>query len=75
MNREMNGKEIIGFQFTDSNGNDVFKKEMLGITKIFLSATYHGDHNEFWIVVEKDGKETERHNCKFVHGIVWKNGI
>ncbi|MEY4387677.1 MAG: hypothetical protein RLY20_2960 [Verrucomicrobiota bacterium] len=36
-----------------------------------LNASYHGDRDEFWIVVEKEGKETERINARMVTSIVW----
>ncbi len=36
-----------------------------------LSATHHGDHDEFWIVVKENGVETRRINAKQVTEIVW----
>lgn len=40
--------------------------------KLVLSATYHGDRDEFWIVAfDKDGKELGRHNCKHIGSIEW----
>ncbi len=38
---------------------------------LHLSATYHGDHDEFWIVQTKDGEEVSRHNPKFAETIRW----
>lgn len=36
-----------------------------------LSATYHGDRDEFWVVGMKDGNEVERHNAKHIASIYW----
>lgn len=72
MNTSMNGKEIARFEYTAADGNPYEKYVgMRGITKIHLSATYHGDRDEFWVVVEKDAQEIERHSCKNVSAIFW----
>lgn len=36
-----------------------------------LSATYHGDHDEFWIVHKRNGIETARTNARQVTEIFW----
>jgi len=40
-----------------------------------MSATYHGDHDEFWIVEYKvengELKEIARHNPRYVETILW----
>ena len=73
---EMNGKKIEIVYWPDSesekgrsiNQND----EML----LEMSATHHGDHDEFWIVQYKkiNGEFTEiaRHNPKYVESFYWK---
>jgi long-subunit fatty acid transport protein len=38
-----------------------------------LSATHHGDHDEFWIVMKRDGTETGRINPRQVTEISWAN--
>jgi len=38
-----------------------------------LSATHHGDHDEFWIVLKRDGMETGRINPRQVTEISWEN--
>lgn len=57
MNIDMNGKKIAKVIF--SNGEQITADEFISIT---LSATYHGDRDEFWVIVSKGGTETERHN-------------
>lgn len=38
-----------------------------------LSATYHGDRGEFWLLVkDSDGQEVERYNAKLLLGIAWE---
>jgi hypothetical protein len=32
---------------------------------------YHGDHDDDWVVVYKDGKEVERFNCRYLERIEW----
>jgi hypothetical protein len=36
-----------------------------------FSATHHGDHDEFWILAMKDGKEIARYNPRFLESIIW----
>lgn len=72
MNTKMNGKEIAYFSIpTDAIGDSEGFRPITG-QKFVLSATFHGDHDEFWILIlDTDGKELERHNCKFIWTIEW----
>lgn len=37
-----------------------------------LSATYHGDRDEFWVLVKnREGIEVERYNARLLLGIIW----
>ncbi len=75
MDTGMNGKKIRAFRIHDHEGNprdiltgerDVFSTKPGDIvTHIYLSATYHGDRDEFWIVEVLGGRE-RRHNLKSV---------
>ncbi len=71
MNVKMNGKKVFKIFFpsqevlTSSDESDDKK------LKLHLSATHHGDRDEFWIVATANGEETERHNCKFLESIQW----
>lgn len=42
---------------------------------LFMSATHHGDHDEFWIVeyhlIGEEFKEVKRHNIKYVESWEW----
>lgn len=73
MNTDMNGKSI---DFIDLNpawtqhGNPERIPAAIGIT-IALSATYHGDHDEFWIVVSDASGEIGRYNPRGVQHIRW----
>lgn len=40
-----------------------------------MSATYHGDRDEFWIVVKSDGVETRRINARYVTEFSWENSV
>jgi mannose-6-phosphate isomerase-like protein (cupin superfamily) len=63
MNTQMNGKKIKCVTWPDG--------EEISGPGIYLSATYHGDRDEFWIIKEVDGKEVARFNPRFVDAISW----
>ena len=67
MNTEMNGKDIKFIDFPD--GDELTARN--GLT-MHLSASYHGDRDEFWVVVKKNGKEIARHNCQHIRSVVWE---
>jgi hypothetical protein len=73
MNTKMHGKRIQTVQFPAHNcqeGQDPYLHSNAD-SRLELSATYHGDHDEFWIVEIRDGKEVARFNPRFVEMIVW----
>jgi hypothetical protein len=59
MNIEMNNKQIKSISFPDGG---IVKTE--GQTTLALSATYHGDRDEFWVVQYNDMKEIARQSSK-----------
>lgn len=71
MNTSMHGKKIqqIIFPGGPGLGDPVVRSGPLG--QLELSATYHGDREEFWILQIKDGIEIARHNTRLVESIVW----
>jgi hypothetical protein len=72
MNTEMHGKKITAVYWPDTNdetGRCLVSGAECG--DLHLSATYHGDHDEFWIVQTKNGEEVARHNPKFAETIQW----
>lgn len=66
MNIDMNGKKVHSVVF--SNGDTI--RDQIG-NELALSATHHGDHDEFWIVVTNKGKEIARHNLRYIESIEW----
>lgn len=67
MNTLMHGRAIKKIFFLD----DEILEEKDDL-RLELSATYHGDHDEFWVVAKRGTDEVERWNCKSLAGIVWK---
>lgn len=70
MNTDWNGRPIN--EFTMSNGKS--RCDSTGsCPKLYLSATHHGDRDEFWIIEEPcgGGKEIARYNMRFVEDIKW----
>ena len=66
MNIGMNGQKIL--QVTFPNGELIRTGTDCDL---WLSATYHGDRDEFWVIVEKGSQEISRHNCKYIESIDW----
>ena len=36
-----------------------------------LSATHHGDHDQFWVIASRNGMEIARYNVRGIQHIVW----
>jgi hypothetical protein len=77
MSTEMNGKAIRSVWWPDS-GNDLGRHIIANDeVSIEMSATYRGDHDEFWIVeyraVKGELKEFARHNPRYIETIEWDN--
>lgn len=73
MNLEMHGREID--RIATSEGCFIYSGTVSSrdMTQLRLSATYHGDRDEFWVVREdSDGTELMRWNAKTLHAIEWK---
>jgi hypothetical protein len=72
MNTKMNGKVANGLIL--SNGTIIHNPRTTGRghgAALTLSATYHGDRDEFWIVDSQDGVERSRWNCRNILEIQW----
>jgi hypothetical protein len=71
---DMHKREIAGIYWPDGaeQGANLTKSDKIHLE---MSATHHGDHDEFWIVEyakENDGlREVARHNPRYVETIVW----
>ena len=73
MNTKDHGKKIRAVYWHDNDcalGNGIDTKD--GV-EMRLSATYHGDRDEFWIIVERNGKEESRINPRNITQIIWEN--
>ena len=42
-------------------------------TTMICHNEFHGDHDIDWICVYDNDEEIERHNCKYIASIIWKN--
>ena len=72
MNKDMDGKLISRCSLPYENST-LISDDMVGL---YFSATYHGDRDEFWIVVTDDsGNETARWNARYVEYIKWEEPI
>lgn len=73
MNTNMHGKSIdyidLNPMWTQS-GNPERIQARDGCT-LTLSATHHGDHDQFWIVLSDRGREIARYNPNGVQQIRW----
>ena len=73
MNISMDGKQIKSVCWTDTESEQGrCLPSGLNGCRLYLSATYHGDRDEFWVVAEKDGHEIARHNIKYIESIEWE---
>lgn len=76
MNVEMHGKAIADIHFIEEySGNPGMwftGRDHAGVEHtVSLSATFHGDRDEFWVVLCKEGVEIARRNCKSIAQINW----
>ncbi len=74
MNSKMHGKQIDAIYFEGGVGGYSGNPECVrarGGLKIHLSITFHGDHDQIWIVETLNGQETRRHNARHVSSIDW----
>lgn len=78
MNIDMHGRRIESIEFTNMDGNPQFMAARHRSTRdgtIEFSATHHGDHDEFWIVVrDGQGVEISRRRAQAVDHIYWETG-
>ena len=69
MNTEMHGRQIKRIWFNGANGDETIAAD--GQRTLRLSATYHGDRDEFWVEEYFNACEVARYNCKFIASIIW----
>lgn len=73
MNTDMHGKAIAAIHFSGYHTQHGNPEELVakGNKTLHLSATYHGDHDQFWVIESDDGTEIARHNPKAIDRIIW----
>lgn len=69
MTTEMNGRRIGRIWFENNEGFSCIESN--GECELVLSATKHGDRDEFWVVQYSGIHEVTRHNCRFISTIEW----
>ena len=69
MTTAMDGKAISRIWFIADNGENIQADSVFSLE---LSATHHGDRDDFWIVQKKDGVEIARHNPRAISTIEWR---
>jgi hypothetical protein len=75
VNTEMDGRRINVIDITQSTVSGNPERYASGSGRqLALSATFHGDRDEFWVVETIDGVETRRWNAKAVAYIEWVTG-
>ena len=67
---QINGREVLRVAWGDGEG--AFSMSEGGGLTMHVVNMYHGDHDDDWIVVMKDGVEVERHNVRYIGSITWK---
>lgn len=76
MNTSMDGKQIKEIFWNDNECTVGGGLSRTAFQTLELSASHHGDHDQFWVVVRnKDGVEIERYNVNFLTLIKWKNSV
>ena len=73
---KINGKKIAKVWWPENYEGREMYLEADAETLLEMSATYHGDYNQYWIIEYKfteddDFQEVARHNPKFVAGFRW----
>jgi hypothetical protein len=71
MNTKMHGKPIAKIIFDGASSYQIYEIHSDGDVQLELSATHHGEFDQFWIVKKVKGVETERFNPRLVETIVW----
>lgn len=75
MNTDMHGKAIQRIWFNGADGDKTITAETnksdLPLMRLEFSATFHGDHEQFWVLEKVGDVETARHNCRAIASIEW----
>lgn len=71
MNTSMHGKKIRSIVFSGESSYQIETIVSGGLLQLELSATHHGDHDQFWVVKKFDGLEVARYNPRLIETIEW----
>lgn len=73
MNTEMNGKAIdyIDLDPVWTQGGSPERIVACDGCTLHLSATFHGDHEQYWIILSEKGQEVARYSPRGVQHIRW----
>jgi hypothetical protein len=73
MNTNMHGKKIEMIIFSGESSYQIMQIKSENGHQLSLSATYHGDHDQFWVVetLEPEGREIARYNPRLIETIIW----
>lgn len=75
MNISMHGRKVSRFVYGVKGCDpdfDMHGKSFQEPPSYVFSATYHGDRDEFWILLMVDGKEIMRWNARYIASIEWE---
>lgn len=79
--RDLNGREIDQLWWPDTEDKKGQVLKSTPCMRLRMSATHHGDHDQFWICEDhwNDGlerwEEMARHNPRYVDGWIWKENV
>lgn len=76
MNTIMHGRPVRKIYFPPYGIDEGGVVESNAIQGLYLSATHHGDHDEFWVVAydkQNQDREIARYNVKYLEQIDWLN--
>lgn len=71
MDTSMHGKRIASIVFSGESSYQIETIVAAGPLTLELSATHHGDHDQFWIVKKFQGLEITRYNPRLIETINW----
>ena len=64
--KELDGKQVHRVWLSDGEESQFF-----GVYKAIYHYEYHGEYDDAWIVVYKNGIESQRFNTRYLEGIEW----
>ena len=71
MNTNMNGKLISRIIFSPESSYQICELRSDGVRQLSLSATHHGEYDQFWVIEKEGGREVRRYNPRLIETIEW----